>query len=93
MVPRVTEPAGLHQDFALALVKRGFIVAAPAMLGFGERREAADIELGDDVWSCRSLATWALMLGTTLIGRRVADLVRLVDLLESRDDVEPPGSA
>ena len=84
-----TEPAGLHQDFALALVKRGFIVAAPAMLGFGERREAADIELGDDVWSCRSLATWALMLGTTLIGRRVADFVRLVDLLEGRDDVGP----
>jgi dienelactone hydrolase len=84
-----TEPAGLHQDFALALVRRGFIVAAPEMLGFGERRQASDIELGDDVWSCRSLATWALMLGTTLIGRRVADLVRLVDLLESRDDVEP----
>jgi len=84
-----TEPAGLHQDFALALVKRGFIVAAPEMLGFGQRRQATDIAIGDDVWSCRSLATWALMLGTTLIGRRVADLVRLVDLLGSREDVEP----
>lgn len=82
-------PAGYQHDFALALVRRGFIVAAPELLAFGARREPADIARGEDASSCRSLATWALMLGTTVIGQRVLDLVRVVDLLVARTDVDP----
>jgi dienelactone hydrolase len=81
------EPPGYQKDFALELVKRGFLVAAPEMLGFGVRRERVDVERGPGESSCRSLATWALMLGTTLIGQRMIDLIRLIDLLDERDDV------
>jgi hypothetical protein len=29
--------SGLHKDFAVSLVQRGFVVAAPELLGFGDR--------------------------------------------------------
>jgi dienelactone hydrolase len=83
------EPAGYQKDFALSLVRRGFVVAAPELLGFGARREAADVAAGAEESSCRALATWALMLGSTLVGERVADLVRVVDFLSGREDVDP----
>lgn len=40
---RSGEP-GLHKDFALDLVRRGFVVAAPELLGFGDRRLAEDLD-------------------------------------------------
>jgi dienelactone hydrolase len=83
------DPAGYQKDFALSLVRRGFVVAAPELLGFGARREASDVAAGAEESSCRALATWALMLGSTLIGERVADLVRVVDVLSGRDEVDP----
>ncbi|WP_257219267.1 alpha/beta hydrolase family protein [Paenibacillus sp. LK1] len=39
--PRRGEP-GLHKDFAVALVQRGYVVAAPELLGFGDRRLEED---------------------------------------------------
>jgi dienelactone hydrolase len=82
-------PAGYQHDFALRLVERGFVVAVPEMLAFGRRREPADIAFGDDQNSCRTLATWAIELGTTLIGQRSLDLRRVVDLLAGRPEVNP----
>jgi dienelactone hydrolase len=83
-----TDSAGYQHDFALSLVRSGFIVAAPELLGFGSRRTDADALGGDEANSCRTLATWALMLGTTVIGQRVVDLRLTVDLLQQRDDVD-----
>ena len=39
-------PDTCHKHFALALVRRGLLVAAPAVIGFGERRFAADLTAG-----------------------------------------------
>jgi dienelactone hydrolase len=85
---RVGDP-GYEKDFALDLVRRGFVVAAPEMSGFGRRREPEAIARGPEAWSCRVLQTWALMLGTTLIGRRLVDLIRTLDMLARRPEVDP----
>jgi dienelactone hydrolase len=80
-------PPGYQRDFALSLVRRGFVVAAPELLGFGARREPEDVLRGPGENSCRALSTWCLMLGTTLIGQRVLDVIRTVDAISARPEV------
>ncbi|MEM2961212.1 MAG: alpha/beta hydrolase family protein, partial [Candidatus Bathyarchaeia archaeon] len=79
---------GYQKDFALELVKRGLLVAAPEQSGFGERRREEDIALGSQQSSCRPLSLWSLMMGTTTIGRRVWDAMRVIDYLYTRKDVK-----
>lgn len=79
---------GYQKDFALELVKRGLLVIVPEQSGFGERRTKEDIERGSEQSSCKLLSLWALMMGTTTIGRRVCDAMRVVDYLFTRDDVD-----
>ncbi|MSP14785.1 MAG: acetylxylan esterase [Chloroflexi bacterium] len=79
---------GIHQDFALRLVKRGFVVIAPDQAGFGERRDPATQALGPQEWACRVLAFHAQMLGKTLLGMRVWDTMRAIDVLQSLPEVD-----
>lgn len=83
-----SSPAEYQHDFALSLVRRGFVVAAPELLGFGGRRLAEDAGRGVDADSCHLLQTWALMLGTTLLGQRVLDLIGVVDILAGHPEVD-----
>jgi len=84
------EPEGYHADFACELVKRGFLVAAPEIAGFGERNPYYQAGATRPEWSgCYRLSMDSLMLGGTLPGLRVWDTMRLVDYLESRSDVRP----
>lgn len=71
---------GYMKDFGLILVKNGFMTFVIEQLGFGERREEKDIKEGQDKSSCRFYSFWALMLGKTLLGLRVWDLIRTIDL-------------
>ncbi|MBI3942807.1 MAG: acetylxylan esterase [Chloroflexi bacterium] len=79
---------GIHQDFALRLVERGFVVIAPEQAGFGERRDPATQALGPGEWACRQLSLHAQMLGKTVIGMRVWDTMRAVDVLQSLPEVD-----
>ena len=82
------EPEGYHADFACELAKRGFLVAAPEIAGFGERNPYCKAgALRPDWPGCHRLAMDALMLGGSLLGLRVWDTMRLIDYLESRRDV------
>ena len=84
-----TEPQGYHQDFAIALCRRGMVVIAPELRGFGRRREPQD-QIGDPASSsCHALAWWAIMLGKPLLGNRVGDTLRALDLLQSLPEVDP----
>lgn len=79
---------GIHQHFALQLVKRGLAVIAPAVIGFGERRLEADLaENPDAPNSCNRLATQLLMLGKSLTGLRVFEARKALDYLISRPEV------
>jgi dipeptidyl aminopeptidase/acylaminoacyl peptidase len=81
-------PQGYHQDFAIALCRRGMVVLAPELRAFGRRREPADLAAGVSASSCRAAAWWGIMLGKPLLGSRVSDVLRAIDLLESLPEVD-----
>jgi dienelactone hydrolase len=80
---------GIHQHFALQLVKRGMAVIAPDVIGFGERRLQADlIEDPQAGSSCYRLSTQLMMLGKTLTGLRVTEALKAFHYLASRPEVD-----
>ncbi|QTM99166.1 dienelactone hydrolase [Sediminibacillus dalangtanensis] len=80
--------ATTQTNYALQMVKRGCKVFAPALLGKGERIFQADAEAGKDK-SCERLAQLFLMQGKTLLGARVWEARKLLDVMTSFDDVLP----
>jgi len=81
--------SGIHGHFALELVKRGMIVIAPDVIGFGERRLLADTRSNPDAPnSCFRLAAALMMLGKTLTGLRVAEALCAYHYLAGREDVD-----
>lgn len=78
-------PDGYHKDFAIELCRRGFVVAAPEIACFGERQTDygyLDASLGQPQPStCHNAATYAFMLGKSMVGLRVRDSMRLLDYL------------
>lgn len=81
---RVGDP-GYHKDFAVELVRRGFVTVAPEMLGFGDRKLQRDRD-GDN--SCHNISTLLLAFGQTMAGYRVFEMIRCVDYLLTREDVD-----
>lgn len=80
---------GLHKDFAVSLAREGYVVAAPELMGFGERRLAEDKEEGPGKNSCFRLAASLLMTGRTLAGLRIRETARAIDYLQGRPGVDP----
>ena len=85
-------PDGYHKDFGVALCRRGFAVAAPEISCFGERQtdfSYLDAALGQSApTTCDHAAKLAFHLGGSALGLRVYDGRRLVDYLETRDDMD-----
>lgn len=83
--PRGALPAramdAYQKDFAVELVKRGFVVAVPELIGFGDRRHVGDLRKKRP-WSCDRVAPYAQMLGTSLLGIRVHEVMRMTDWLQ-----------
>ncbi len=79
---------GYQKNFALKLVKRGFLVIVPDLLGFGDRRMEEDRHKHPNESSCHMISTYLLMMGKTMAGLRVNDIMRTIDYLETRDDVD-----
>jgi cephalosporin-C deacetylase-like acetyl esterase len=72
------------------LAAKGYITLVPDLRGFGETQPALDRRdsfvrnFGD-----YGNTLTALLIGKTMVGMRAADLVRAVDLLAARQDVDP----
>lgn len=83
-----TEHIHLHNyDYGRQLARHGFLVFVPEQRGFGRRMELhPGMISGTDLWqsSCRALAYNALLLGKTLLGLRVWDVMRTLDYITSR---------
>ncbi len=81
------EPAGLAGDpdlnLAIDLVHQGFLTFVPDALGYGERRHEED-PVGYNYWQ---MAT-RLVQGKTLLSKNIHDILRGVDYLSIRPDVE-----
>jgi dienelactone hydrolase len=82
-----TDP-GYQQDFAVALARRGFVVVAPDLIGFGDLRLQEDAKRPLEQSSCQRMACNLLMTGHTLAGLRVWQIQRLLDWLTARPDVD-----
>ena len=72
----------LHYDYGARLAERGYVVLAPDARGFGEWAAA-------DGMTCDWAMTSALLLGRTLVGMRVWDATRAIDVLTGLPDVDP----
>lgn len=84
-------PDGYHKDFAVALCRKGFAVAAPEISCFGERQSdfsSLNTTIGQGVPStCAHTSFLAFHLGGSTVGLRVFEGKRLVDYLETRSDM------
>jgi cephalosporin-C deacetylase-like acetyl esterase len=77
-----------QHNFALQCVRRGYVTLALEMIGFGHRRDAAARKRGAGASSCMPAAGAALMLGESMVGWRVWDVVRTIDFLAGLSDVD-----
>ncbi|ASA23274.1 alpha/beta hydrolase family protein [Paenibacillus donghaensis] len=79
---------GLHKDFAVSLVKQGFVVVAPELFGFGDRRLEDDRRSADPAKnSCFVLSSALLMRGQTMAGYRIYETIRALDYTITRTEV------
>ncbi|TVY08893.1 alpha/beta hydrolase family protein [Paenibacillus cremeus] len=76
---------GYQKNFAVELVERGFVVVAPELFGFGDRKLT---ENAKDPHSCNRLSSFLLSIGKTMASYRVYETMRCVDYLLTRDDVD-----
>lgn len=81
-----------NYGYAVQLAQAGFVTFAPDARGFGERRER--MVQGDDPQfflsqSCEFLNHMAIPLGQTVTGMWTWDLIRLVDYVRTRPEVDP----
>jgi dienelactone hydrolase len=83
-----TDKAGYQHDFAIQVVEQGMAAVAIEPMGFGCRRDPRNAQKGLSQKACEPVAGGALMLGQTLIGWRVWDVMRTVDYIEARPDVD-----
>jgi dienelactone hydrolase len=80
---------GIHQHYAIQLVNRGLITIAPDVIGFGERRLAEDVNKDADIAnSCASLSSRMLLMGKTLAGFRVHEMLKVLDILSHMPEVD-----
>lgn len=84
-------PDGYHKDFGVSLCRAGLAVAAPEISCFGERQtdfSYLNPHLGQEAPStCAHTAMLAFHLGSSVVGLRVHDGIRLVDYLETRPEL------
>ncbi|MCX7603807.1 MAG: alpha/beta hydrolase family protein, partial [Bryobacteraceae bacterium] len=83
-----TEKGPYQYDFAVQAAERGFAAFAIEPLGFGCRRDPASRRRGLGQSSCQPAAGAALLFGETMTGWRVWDVIRTVDYLETRSEVD-----
>jgi len=83
-----TNKAGYQHDFAIQTVEHGMAAVAIEPLGFGCRRDPAAKKKGLGTSSCQPAAGAALLFGETMIAWRVWDVMRTIDWIETRKDLD-----
>lgn len=83
-----TDKAGYQHDFALQVAEAGVAAVALEPMGFGCRRDPLNAQRGLAQKGCEPIAGGALMLGQTLIGWRVWDIMRTLDYIATRPDLD-----
>ncbi len=83
-----TDKAGYQHDFALQVVEAGMAAVAIEPLGFGCRRDPINARQGLSRSACQPSAGGALLVGQTMLGWRVWDVMRTMDYIATRQDLD-----
>lgn len=83
-----TDKAGYQHDFAIQVVEAGMAAVAIEPMAFGCRRDARSAKRGLGNSACQPVAGAALLLGETMVGWRVYDVMRTVDWIETRKEID-----
>src|SRR5437773_1810003 len=83
-----TDKAGYQHDFAIQVAEAGMAAVAIEPMAFGCRRDPANARRGLAQKACEPVAGGALMVGQTLIGWRVWDIMRTIDYIATRNDLD-----
>lgn len=75
--------------FAVQAAKRGMAAIAIEPVGFGHRRDPISEAEGPAASACQPIAAAALLFGQTITAWRVHDIMRTIDWIESRPDLDP----
>jgi len=84
-----TGKPGYQHDFAIQVVEHGMAAVAIEPLAFGCRRDPITSKKGLEATACQPSAGAALLFGETMIAWRVYDVMRAIDWIETRKELDP----
>ncbi len=82
-----TNKDGYQHDFAIQAVEHGLAAVAIEPIAFGCRRDAIT-KKGLGTSACQPVAGAALLMGQTMIGWRAHDVMRTIDWIETRSELD-----
>ena len=82
------DKAGNQHDFAIQVAEHGMAAVAIEPMAFGCRRDAVTRAKGLGNSACQPAAGAALLLGQTMVGWRVYDVMRTIDWIETRKELD-----
>jgi dienelactone hydrolase len=83
-----TDKSGYQHDFAIQVAEAGMAAVAIEPMGFGCRRDPINARHGLSRKACEPVAGGALLVGQTMIGWRVWDVMRTVDYIATRSELD-----
>ena len=83
-----TNKDGYQHDFAIQVAEHGMAAVAIEPMAFGCRRDPKAVKQGLGHSACQPVAGAALLLGQTMIGWRVYDVMRTIDWIETRKELD-----
>jgi dienelactone hydrolase len=82
------DKSGYQHDFAIQVAEAGMAAVAIEPLAFGCRRDPRNVRRGLSTNACQPTAGSALLLGHTMIGWRVWDVMRTIDYIAERPELD-----
>ena len=83
-----TNKDGYQHDLAIQVAEHGLAAVAIEPMAFGCRRDPKAAKQGLGHSACQPVAGAALLLGQTMIGWRVYDVMRTIDWIETRKELD-----
>jgi dienelactone hydrolase len=83
-----TVKVGYAYDYAIQVAEHGMAAIAIEPMAFGCRRDARTKAHSLETSACQPVAGSALLLGQTIIGWRVYEIMRTIDWIESRKELD-----
>jgi dienelactone hydrolase len=83
-----TDKAGYQHDFAIQVAEAGMAAVAIEPMGFGCRRDPINARQGLSRKACDPVAGAALLVGQTMVGWRVWDVMRTIDYIATRPELD-----